>query len=68
MKKIKNIYEATFWDYYDFEMRELTKTFDNFTDCRDYVIDVLNNNTIVNYHIYRNNREIHLSNGKEIKK
>lgn len=64
---MKNIYEATFWDYYDFEMTEFTKEFDNFTKCKEYTINILNNNAIPNYHIYRNNREIYLSNGKEIK-
>ena len=66
--KNRNIYEATFWDYYDFEMFALTKKFDNFTEAKNYSIEKLNNNAIPYFRLYRNGKQIALSNGKTTNK
>lgn len=60
------IYECTFWDYYDFEMTYLTKKFDNFTDAKNYAIEILNNNAIPFFRFYRDDKQISLNNGKLI--
>ena len=66
--KNKNIYEATFWDYYDFEMFKFTKKFNNFTDAKNYSIKILNNNAVPFFRLYRNGEQIALTNGKTTNK
>lgn len=59
-----NLYECTFWDYYDFEMKHLTKKFKNFKHAKNYAVEILNKNTIPTFRFYRNNIQISLNNGK----
>lgn len=65
---MKNVYTARFYDYYGWEMDDKTKSFDTFTEAKEYFVEKLERVmqelvTRFNYEWY--NRQTHVcKNGK----
>lgn len=59
-------YTATFYDYYGYEMKEHTKTFNTFGKVKDYFIDICNNEAVPFAQIDREGQAISLSSGRAI--